>query len=137
MEKKMQETEQSAQKLPINHLSKLLQLPSFVRRGAKMVKAKMVKLGRRTLSLAVPLRMALRIYMQCRSSMPSSDSSAASRAVLIDSSIFLGGGNDTGRTVSLKKRYRKNCDLVSETNYTFPLFAQQVRIFLVTYCITP
>ncbi|OMO53280.1 hypothetical protein COLO4_36791 [Corchorus olitorius] len=35
-----------------------LHLPSFVRRGAKMVKARMVAVGNRTLSLAVPLKIA-------------------------------------------------------------------------------
>ena len=60
--KKIHETAERTMKKPISHRFKVVHTPSSVRRGAKMVKARMVAVGKRTLRRAVPFRMALMIY---------------------------------------------------------------------------
>lgn len=58
--KKRHEAADRAKKAPISHWLRLSHLPSLVRMGAKMVKARIVAVGSRMLSLAVPLRIMLR-----------------------------------------------------------------------------
>lgn len=59
-EKNTHEAAKRAKKKPMIQRSKRVHWPSLVRRGAKMVKARMVAAGKRTLRRAVPLRIALR-----------------------------------------------------------------------------
>ena len=59
--KNTQEAPRKIRKEPISQRLREVHWPSLVRRGAKMVKARMVAVGKRTLSLAVPLRIALMI----------------------------------------------------------------------------
>ena len=59
----MQEAAEMAKKKLISQRLKVVQVPSLVNRGAKMVKARMVAVGNRTFRRAVPLRTALITYM--------------------------------------------------------------------------
>lgn len=61
--KNTQDAERRKMKEPISRLLRAVQAPSLVSRGAKMEKARMVAVGNRTLSLAVPLSIALITYM--------------------------------------------------------------------------
>ncbi|KAL3528258.1 hypothetical protein ACH5RR_012914 [Cinchona calisaya] len=54
-EKNIHDAADRAKKKRMSHFSKFSHLPSFVRRGAKMVNARMVELGNKTLRRAVPL----------------------------------------------------------------------------------
>lgn len=74
----MQEMEETAMKTAINQWLKLVQWPSLVRMGVKMVKERMVAVGRRMLSRAVPLRIMLSMWIRCDSSAPALSSSLSS-----------------------------------------------------------
>ncbi|KAL3532897.1 hypothetical protein ACH5RR_006418 [Cinchona calisaya] len=54
-EKNIHDAADRAKKKRMSHFSKFSHLPSFVRRGAKMVNARMVAVGNKTLRRAVPL----------------------------------------------------------------------------------
>ena len=60
--KKTQEDAERTTKVPINQRFKAVQTPSLVRRGAKMVKARMVAVGNSTFRRAVPLSIELMTY---------------------------------------------------------------------------
>lgn len=72
-EKKTQEEDEIAMNIPMSHRFSVLHLPSLVRRGVKMVKARIVAVGKRTLRRAVPLKTVLSTYTKWDSSTSSSD----------------------------------------------------------------
>ena len=86
-EKKMQEAAQSEMKTIVSHLFMVLQWPSFVNRGAKIVKPRMVAVGRSILSRAVPLRTKFRMYISLDSSVQLSESVSESEPESIWGSI--------------------------------------------------
>ncbi|KAF4363024.1 hypothetical protein G4B88_031558, partial [Cannabis sativa] len=63
---------------PISQRFKESQTPSFVNKGANMVKARMVAVGNKMLRRAVPLRIALETYKKCDSVSSLSSSSSSS-----------------------------------------------------------